>query len=175
MAKNLVDLTIVPTSTTKTINTMIGLRIGFTLLDTVTSTDYFQVLFPIGTTVTYTTSLSTFSLSSTVTYSSSTGLLTFTQTTFSQIRYAGLYANITFLSYKTPNSTKPSDPIVFTIMRNGNAKMRGSAIFTADPKVYSTAVYTNDTSINAYASYTISISLADALDKTGYIILSIPS
>jgi hypothetical protein len=59
-------------------------------------------------------------------------------------------------------------------MRSGGAKMRGSAIFIADPKVYTFTAATNDTSINAFASYTLNFNLADALDRTGYIVLSLP-
>lgn len=120
------------------------------------------------------TALSSFSLS-TFTYSSSTLTLTFNQNTGSQTRFAGFFANITFLTYRTPNSTKPSDPIVLRVMKNGFAKMRGSAVFVADPKQYSFTVTTNDTNPNAYAQYQIVFNLADALDKTGYFIIRIPA
>jgi hypothetical protein len=173
-AKNFTDLTIVATTSTKTINTNIGLRIGFTLQDTITNADYFQVTFPVGTTVTYSTQVSSFSLNSNATYSSTTGILNFTQSV-SPTRFTGFYAYITFLTFRTPNSTKPTDPILFTVMRSGGAKMRGSAIFIADPKVYNFTAATNDTSINAFASYTLNFNLADALDRTGYIVLSLPS
>ncbi len=101
--------------------------------------------------------------------------MTFTQTALSQVRTAGFLANITFLAYRTPNSTKPTDPILFRVMKNGYAKMKGSASpFIADPKLYTFAITANDTRINMPASYTIPLNLADGLDKTGYIMLTIP-
>lgn len=60
-------------------------------------------------------------------------------------------------------------------MKNGYAKMRGSSIFTADPKAYAFNVSTNDSNINARASYQINFGLTDALDPSGYIILTLPS
>lgn len=170
------DLTIVSTTASKPINSNIGLRISFTLLDTVTNADYFEVQFPAGTVITYTTSLSTFSIATaSVTYNSNTGVMSFTQTALSQVRFAGFLANITFLTYRTPNSTKPTDPILFRVMKNGFAKMKGAAIpFVADPKLYTFAVTPNDTRINMASSYTIALNLADGLDKTGYIVLTVP-
>lgn len=91
------------------------------------------------------------------------------------MRFAGFFANITFLSYRTPNSTKPTDNILFRVMKNGYAKMRGIAgTITADPKIYSFTVSTNDTKVNAPTSYNISVTLSDALDRTGYAIITIP-
>lgn len=60
-------------------------------------------------------------------------------------------------------------------MKNGYAKMQGTSIFIADPKSYSFNVSTNNTNINARASYQLNFSLADALDPSGYIILTLPN
>lgn len=100
--------------------------------------------------------------------------MAFYQSTISATRTAGTSAYITFLTYKTPNSTKPTSPIIFRVMKNGYAKMRGSSIFTADPKAYTFNVSTNDTNINARGSYQINFGLADPLDPSGHIILTLP-
>lgn len=174
MAKNLPDLSIVATTTSKTINTNIGLRLFFTLQDTITNVDYFEISFPLGTTITYSTALSSFSLAGNVTYNTNTSILTFYQSSLSQTRFAGFYANITFLTYRTPNTTKPTDPIVFRVMKNGAAKMRGSTVFVAEPKQYTFTATPNDTNINANTIYQLSFSLADPIDRTGYFILTLP-
>lgn len=75
------------------------------------------------------------------------------QSSFSPTRYTGFSSNVTFLTYKTPNTTKPTGPIIFQIMKAGSAKMRGSGYFTADPKTYTMTISTNDTKINANTQY----------------------
>lgn len=80
--------------------------------------------------------MSSFSLNAIASYSTTTGILKLTQNPILQIKYAGYNAYITFLSYRTPASTKPTHPIQFRVMKNGYAKMKGSAIFVADPKNY---------------------------------------
>ena len=127
-----------------------------------------------GTVITYSTSLSSFSLAGNVSYNVNSSVLTFYQTTLSQTRHAGFYANITFLTFRTPNSTKPTDPIVFRVMKNGSAKMRGSGVFVAESKQYTFTATPNDTNINANIIYQINFNLADPIDRTGYIILTLP-
>lgn len=118
--------------------------------------------------------MSSFSLSSIATYNTSTCILKLTQNTISQIKYAGFSAYITFLSYRTPVSTKPTDSIKFRVMKNGYAKMRGSTVFVADAKNYNYNVSANDSNINGYGMYVLAFVMADGLDRTGYIVIAIP-
>lgn len=128
-----------------------------------------------GTSITYTTSSSSLSLATNnVTYNSNTGVLTIYQSSLSSTRFQGFAVFIAFLTYRTPNTTKPTDPIVFRIMKAGQAKMRGSAIFVADPKNYSMTATASSTAPNALSTYTLSFPLSDPIDRTGYLTLTLP-
>ena len=98
------DLAISSTSPTMTVNSNVGLVFKWTLTDTITNEDYFYIDFPVGTTINYLTSISTFSLTN-ISYDSGTGRIQFYQNTQSQSLNVGAVANITFLTFKAPPST----------------------------------------------------------------------
>ena len=116
-----------------------------------------------------------FSLQTSTTYNSSNGLIRFYQNSLSPMKYNGYFGNFTFLLYKTTNSTQPVGPITFRIMRAGSAKMRGTTYFTPDAKVYPITVTNNDSNINIDSQYTINVNITDGLDRSGYIILGLPT
>ena len=91
------------------------------------------------------------------------------QSSVSPTRFTGFFASASFLSVKTPPSTKPTAPIIFTVYKNGYAKAQSSQTFTAVAKQYSISATPTSTSINAQTQYHVSFFLADAIKPTGYI------
>ena len=92
------------------VNSLTGLVFRFTLTDTITNNDIFFLDFPIGTTINYLTSISTFSLTN-ISFDSATGRMQFYQGAQSQTLNSGDIANITFLTYQASPSTKPINNI----------------------------------------------------------------
>lgn len=96
------------------------------------------------------------------------------QTSMSSTRVAGTLCNITFQTYRTPNSTKPTEDIVFRVLRNNYAKMRSTGTFTADPRNYSFTASPNLTQVNSRTQWQLVFTLADPLAPSGYLTLTIP-
>ena len=108
--QTLTDLQSYPTSSQMIVNSLTGLVFRFTLTDTITKNDIFYLDFPIGTTINYLTSISTFSLTN-ISFDSATGRMQFYQGAQSQTLNSGDIANITFLTYQASPSTKPINNI----------------------------------------------------------------
>lgn len=126
---NFYSLTIAPIST-MTVNSLVGVRFTAVLAVPINQNDYFEIVFPAGSTYTYNSvyGISFYALPPTISgqiiqirHDSSVSR-TFTQNS--------AYI-LTFQDLKAPPSTLPTDPIVFSVLRNGYPIMRGSASLTA--------------------------------------------
>ena len=127
------------------VNQEVGIVFTFTLADTVTKDDTFEVRFPAGSVINLLTQLSfSFGIDN-ANYDSGTTTLTITQSTASPTRAALYVASITVINYLTPASTKTTDPIEFVILNNGFEKMKGSNTITALPNSYSMTMSTSTT------------------------------
>jgi hypothetical protein len=176
VAKEITDIQMATSSGSKIVNGNISLTISFTLVDAITKDDYFEVVFPGGTIITLSTVVAApFTLNNNGTYTPGSNMVRFYRASNAPLLLNGTAGNITFLTFTAPNSTKPSSPIIVSVLRNGSAKMRGSGTFTADPNTYSLDVTTTNSMVNALTSYSITFTLLDPLDLSGYILLTIPS
>lgn len=59
-------------------------------------------------------------------------------------------------------------------MNNGYQKMTGTASVQAVANTYQMQTTTADTTINTETSYDLKLNLADGLDSTGYIVITVP-
>lgn len=144
-----------------TINTNVVIQFDFTLVDTISRTNYIVIVFPAGSIVRY-QNFGTSQLSLTnITYSNITNQLTMYQTTNSSNRNIGTAISIRIQSYTTPSSVRTTPPFYLYIMNNAGFKMAGSATINILPKAYTAAVTTANTTINALTSYAITFNLAD--------------
>ena len=156
------------------VNTWINLNFAFTLSDTISKNDYLVIDFPTGTEINYLTKISPQLNISTGSYSSANYRLTFTLSSTSPNVNSGVPISLTFLYYRTPPSTKTTNPIVLSIMNNGYAKMSGSATITPQPNSYTATVSTLSTTINVKTSYSLRFTMSDSISTTGYIKITIP-
>lgn len=148
-------------------NFLYGLVFTFTLPDTLGNEDVFVIAFPSGTTISYTfTSLSIPYQS--VTYNSTNTSLIVTQKSTNPNYPASTVVSLSFIRYKAPSSTKPTDPIVFTVVSRGYSKMTASSTFTALPNNYSLSVSPASLSVNTLTQYVLVFTMADSLTSTGY-------
>ena len=108
------------------INMATGIRVNFTLSDTLSPTDYFRLEFPLGLQISYVFKLSSLLLGTT-TYNSTSGYLTFQRSSASTSNNnAGENHYITFQTFTSPVSTRATNPIRFVILNsNGYEKMVG--------------------------------------------------
>jgi len=84
-----------------------GLRFSFVLPDTIRSSDYFQVLFPAGTSISYTTTTMSISFQS-ANYNAANLTLTIHQTASNPLFFEGKQIGLTFIRYRAPPSTQPT-------------------------------------------------------------------
>lgn len=145
-----------------------GLTFSFTLPDTLGSDDLFLIVFPAGTTILYMTTASNLPVQTT-TYSASNTSMVITQRSNNPNYPAGTAVTITFIRYKAPPSTRPTDPITFTVLKNGYQKMTASATIAAVANNYTLTVATSSTTVNTFATYSFSFTMVDPLTVTGYI------
>jgi hypothetical protein len=117
------SITITPSLNPLLINTATGLQINFNLTDTISKTDYFQVIFPTDTIFTYSAISSNLQIAS-VTYNSSNYTLSIRQSSAAPSRVAGTSCFVLFRTYTSPPSTKTTSPIYLTILTSaGYSKM----------------------------------------------------
>lgn len=140
----------ISSTNTLTINTAVSLIFNFTLVDTISRSNYLLIKFPANTTFTYYTYISAqLNFSSNVTYNSTTGELKMYQSTNSANRNVGTAISLTIQSYQTPSSAKVTDPIYLKIMNNEGEKMSGYNTLTILPKAYPGTVSTGNAVINS--------------------------
>ncbi len=159
-------------------NSLTSLSFHFTLTDTISRTDYFQVIFPIGTSFTFTaiatTNLNLFSTG--VTYNSTNLTIIMRQASTSPTRFAGTVCTITIGRYTAPTSTKTTDSFTFQVYTStGGLKMQGISTITATANIYNAAVTALNYNINKNTSYTFTLAILDAMLSSSMIQIKFPS
>jgi len=117
--------------------------------DTLNYEDYFHMIYPASTFISYSTPSSLFRFSS-VNYNSTNATLTLFQSISNNPeRYSGSNAYIGFVTYKAPKSCRIQN-IHFKVMKYGYEKIIGSSTIHAEVNQYiMTTISLNDTKINA--------------------------
>jgi hypothetical protein len=150
----------------------------FTLTDTLSKNDYFQLVFPTGSVFSFvavaTINLSIFS--SSVNFLSANSTLVLRQASISPTRYAGTVCRITIGRYTAPASTLPISPFLLQVYNQNNSlKMQGTASLTASPKTYAFTVAPASALINQPTSYAFTLAVQDPMLSTGMIQVTFPS
>jgi len=119
------------------INSLTSLTLTFTLADTISKTDYFQFVFPINSTFSF-SAISSVNLqisSSAVSYIPANYTLVMRQSTSSSTKYAGTVCKITINTYTAPPNIKTTPFFTLQIYNSQNdLKMSGTATLTAAAK-----------------------------------------
>ena len=153
-------------------NTNLAISISFIISDYISNTDYFQIVFPSDTVITFIFLTSLPIPKSSENYTSSNTTITVFQG--NNPVYAPSTSNtITFLNYKTPPSTEPTAAITTYVMSNGYPKMQASTSLTIDPANYTIGVTVSDTVVNTLTTYTVTVTTLDQLLSSGYITLAL--
>lgn len=145
-----------------------GLTFTFYLPDTISNRDQFVASFPTGTIINFSSNSSSITLQSLVYNSTNTSLI-MTQSTGNPNYPSGTYIRITFVKYKAPPSTRPTNPIIFTVYSYGYPKMTASSAIAAVANNYTLTILPSSTTVNAYATYSFTITMTDPLTSNGFI------
>ena len=148
-----------------------GISFQFTLADHINNNDYIMITFPAGTIINYITSISPSFRITNMNYNSSNLTLMIYQQSSNPIYAAGTRLDLTFNRYRAPPSTKPTQPITFTILEFGHSKMIGSASITAVNNNYTLSTAVTSQIINEYTSFNLTFTMSDALTSSGYIVI----
>ena len=171
-------LSLSPSSSPLLVNSLTSLILSFSLPDTISKSDYFQLLFPSNSTFAFSVvSSSNLSLfNSGVTYNASNLTLIMRQATTSSIKFAGTVCAITVSQYRAPTSTKTTDYFTLQVYTSSGAlKMQGVANLTATAKKYITTVLPASYLINNNASYAFTVSTTDSMLSSAVIQLKFPA
>ena len=160
------------------INSLTSLIFNFTLADTISKSDYFQLTFPAGTTFSFvaiaSSNLNLFS--SGVTFNSTNLTLIMRQASTSPTRFAGTVCTITIGRYTAPPSTKTTDPFTFQVYTStGGLKMQGLATISATANTYIATVGAASSNINKNTSYTFIVTTLDSMLSSSMIQVKFPS
>lgn len=160
------------------INTATSLILTFTLLDTLSKTDYFVLVLPSGASFSFIV-IATFNLaifSSGVTYDATNNTLVMKQAVTSPTRYTGTLCTITLGRYTSPPSTLTTLPFTLNVYDSSNGlKMTGQNTLTATAKSYTATMTSLSVLVNAATSYTLVLTTQDNMLAAGLIALTFPS
>lgn len=160
------------------VNSGTSLVLTFTLADTISRSDYFQLVLPAGSTFSF-VAISTINLSifsSSVAYISSNQTIVMRQAISSPTRFAGTTCTITIGRYVSPPSTLTTSPFLLQLYDISNGlKMQGSATLTAVAKPYTLRVEPSSYFINKNASYTFTLTTQDRMLASGMLSIKIPA
>lgn len=152
------------------VNSGTSLVLTFTLTDTISRNDYFQLVLPTGSTFTY-LAISTINLSifsSSVTYIASNHTIVMRQAISSPTRFAGTTCVITIGRYVSPPNTLTTAPFLLQVYDNSNGlKMQGNATLTAVAKPYTLQVVPTSSFINENTTYTFTLTIQDKILSSG--------
>ena len=169
---NFTSFSITPTDT-MTVNSLVGLRFNVTLTVTINQNDYFTIVFPNGTSFSYNQLYGTSYYKIPPTISGQTVLIYHSDSVISSFSQNTEYI-ITFFDYNAPPSTLPTDPIIFSVLRNGFPIMTSSASVTALSSTLSANVTAANKKVAVITSYTFSIATSNALSSSGMIRITFP-
>ena len=169
---NFSSFSITPTDTMP-VNSYVGLRFNVSLAVTINKNDYFSIVFPNGTTFSYNQIYGTSYYKIPPTISGQTVLIYHSDTVLSSFDQNSEYI-ITFYGFNAPPSTLPTDPITFSVLRNGFPIMTGSASVTAISSSLSANVSVANKRVAALTSYTFNINMTNPLSSSGMIRITFP-
>ncbi len=152
------------------------LSFNFTNTDTISRDDYFEIVFPSPTTISFSRSMSSLALASGA-YTSSTLTLRFNSLSSAVNINANNNNYIRFLNYRTPPTTKETDFIVFTIYSSsGRKKMEGRSRLKAVQRTYNITAQSGDSlGINDVTSYYLTINVINAVSSSAMVKITLPS
>lgn len=160
------------------VNSLTSLTFTFTLTDTLTKTDYFQIILPSGSTFSFIAISSPdlqLAFSNSV-YTSANSSLIMRQPASNPTRFANTICRILISRYTAPPSVRPTDNFILQIYNFQNGlKMQGSASITARANTYIMSVTASTYLINQNAAYTIDFTTLDFLTNTSYITIGFPT
>ena len=158
-----------------TVNKYVQLRFNFTLSASINRNDYFRIVFPTGTTFAYSNPiLGTGVYTEPPTIAGQTvEVYHHSSVTPTQI-YSGVYI-LVIQSFQAPPSTIPTQPIVFSVIRNGYPIMTGSTSLQASADTLTASVSVTNPQVLTNTSYTFSIPLTHALSSSGLIQITLPA
>ncbi len=157
------------------VNRNSGLNFTFTLEDTVNFEDYFHMIFPASTFISYTNPSTIFRLTPSSNFNSTNSTLTLFQSSNNNPeRAAGSSAFIGFVTYRVPKSGRIQN-ISLKVMKYGFEKIVGWSAVQAEANQYAMiSVALNETKVNAKTAMTINFELRDALMGSGMIVVQVP-
>jgi hypothetical protein len=155
------------------VNSLVGLRFNVSLTVTINQNDYFSIVFPNGTTFSYDQIYGTSYYKIPPTISGQTVLIYHSDSVIGSFSQNSEYI-ITFFYYNAPPSTLPTDPITFSVLRNGFPIMTGSASVTAVSSTLSASVSVTNRRVAALTSYIFNITMSKPLSSSGMIRITFP-
>ena len=165
----------ITSTTTLTVNSLVALRFNFTLTTTIDRNDYFRVVFPTGTTFSFSTPILGTSVYITPpTISGQTVEIHHSTAVSATQTYSSTYI-LVIQFFQAPPSTVPTQPILFSVVRNNYPIMTGSASLTAVADSLTASVTVANSQVLTSTSYTFSIPLAHPLSSSGMILVTLPS
>lgn len=88
---------------------------------------------------------------------------------------SGSSLSVSFSTYTAPSSTKATQPFTFSILRDGNPKMTGTATLQATMSSLSFTVTPTSSVVSTNTTYVFAITLTDQLSSSGRIVITFPS
>jgi hypothetical protein len=157
------------------VNRNSGLNFTFTLEDTVNFEDYFHMIFPASTFISYTNPSTIFRLTPSSNYNSTNSTLTlFQSSTNNPERASGSSAFIGFVTYRVPKSGRVQN-ISLKVMKYGFEKIVGWSTVRAEANQYlMISVSLNETKVNSKTVMRIDFELRDALMGSGMMMVEMP-
>jgi hypothetical protein len=169
---NFTSFSITPTDT-MTVNSLVGLRFNVTLTVTINQNDYFSIIFANGTSFSFNQLYGSSYYKIPPTISGQTVLIYHSESVISSFSQNTEYI-ITFFDFKAPPSSLPTDPIIFSVIRNGFPIMTSSASVTALSSTLSANVSVANKKVAVLTTYTFNITTSNPLSSSGMIRIAFP-
>ena len=172
------SLSLAASSSPLYVNSNTSLILTFTLSDTISKSDYFQLVLPANSSFTF-IGISSSNLGlfpSATTYVAANNTLVMRQSSSSSTKSAGTVCQITVGRYTAPGSTKTTSAFLLQIYNSYNGlKMQGSATVTAVAKAYAVTVVAGSYLINQNTSYSFVVNVTDSLLSSAMIQVRFPA
>ncbi len=151
------------------------LSFNFSNTDTIARDDYFEIVFPSPTTISFVRSMSNLALASGV-YNSSLLSLRFNSFGSASNINQNTTNYIRFLNYRTPITTRETDFFLLTIYSAaGRKKMEGKTKLKALQRAYNISAQSADNlKINDVTSYYLTLNVANSVSSSAMLKISLP-
>ena len=167
------SFTLAPT-TAMPVNSLVPIRFDVSLSTAINRDDYFRVVFPVGTTFSFSSGIfGTANYVEPPTVSGQTVQIYHSSAVSASQTYSGNYT-LVIQNFQAPPSTIPTQAIEFSVIRNNYPIMTGSATLTASAGTLTASVTPLVSRVWANTSYTFAIALTNPLSSSGLIKIALP-